>query len=812
MMDFFSHAKDTPSGRVGSKHLKNHLENVGKLFKNGLNFVNISNDQKKDLESIAIYHDLGKYTQYFQDYLFDRPNVDYHLKAHSKFGALCYLSKYFNKNQRTGIIGYWIISRHHSDLDSLISLRGEFVENEFEKESLLFEKKNESIFPFIAKIKEETGIDDLNYLTDKLESPRKYFKEINQILKDSNIRNYFVVNYLYSLLIESDKLDASDTAVYQLVELSPNKVDEDKGKPKQKWDNKLTDFSHFSLNELRNLVRKRVIDNLSNKKMMSYKLFTLTGPTGIGKTLTALDFALKLRSKIRLNEDREAQIIYALPFINIIEQTEAIFRCLFNNNEAKILSHYQYADALEQQEIKGEEDNKDYNQKMMSFDTWQCDIVITTFVQFLQTLIGNKNKLLKKFNHFAGSIIILDEVQTISLQHLPLIGASLYYLSKFLDAKIILMTATKPKIFDLANDIILINEGEKANPLELLGTDEDVAKVFKSFNRTKLSPMIDSTIKDSQEFVEKYFSNLWYADKSCLIVVNTVKLSVDVYRSIKKYFAENNIRNHLHYLSTNILPAERQKLITKICQEIREAKNNKELKPILVSTQSIEAGVDLDFDMAFRDLGPIDSIIQVAGRVNRECNNNFVGTVYIIDFGKCRTIYDPITENTAKNTINHFASTLKEIPEKQFLELVTYYYDNIYRKNEDGFEKSYNIFQSMKNLDYNGSKHSVSEFQVIENGRLTKSVFIESDENAVKAKKMFEKLIQKECSREDFEPYKKEFHQHILAVPNHLNILTQLDELTEGVLYVPIELVEDYYDSETGFIRDEPEYSPITML
>ena len=216
--------------------------------------------------------------------------------------------------------------------------------------------------------------------------------------------------------------------------------------------------------------------------------------------------------------------------------------------------------------------------------------------------------------------------------------------------------------------------------------------------------------------------------------------------------------------------------------------------------------------MAFRDLGPIDSIIQVAGRVNRESNKNFIGPVYIIDFGKCSAIYAPITENTARNTINHFFSTQKEIPEEQYLDLVTYYYNNIYKRNEDGFDKSINIFQSMKKLDYDGSENSISKFQVIENGNRTKSVFIESDVNAVKAKKMFEKLIRKECSREDYEPYKKNFHQHILAVPNHLDSLTQLGELTDDILYVPIELVDEYYDQETGFIRDEPKYSPITML
>src|SRR5690554_5724458 len=110
----------------------------------------------------------------------------------------------------------------------------------------------------------------------------------------------------------------------------------------------------------------------------------------------------------------------------------------------------------------------------MAMDTWQADIVITSFVQFFQTLIGKRNKLLKKFNHFANAIIILDEVQALRLDQMPLLGASLFYLSKFLKSRIILMTATRPKIFELAEQEILDKLGEKVNPKELLINYEEV--------------------------------------------------------------------------------------------------------------------------------------------------------------------------------------------------------------------------------------------------------------------------------------------------------------------------------------------------
>lgn len=811
-MEFFSHAKDTTKGRIGSKLLRVHLKNVKEQFHNGLIQSNLAIDRKDILEGIGTFHDLGKYTQYFQDYLLDRPNVNYNLKSHSQFGAIYFLAKYFSEDQFIGIIGYWIISQHHGNLQSLMALRGDFTVSEFETEILQLYKRQSSILSFTSEINRELGIDDIEKFHEKILSSQYYFRGIKQLQKNNNIRNYFQINYLFSLLIEADKLDASETKVYKRVALSPSKVDEDKGVPNQPWEANLSDFGHLSQNELRNLVRKRVIEKLSDKSILDDRIFTFTGPTGIGKTLTALDFALKLRVMIREKEGREAQIIYALPFINIIEQSDTIYRKLFGENEAKILSHYQYADALSQQEEKYNDDGKGYDQKVMSLDTWQCDIVITTFVQFLQTLIGNRNKLLKKFNHYAGSIIILDEVQTIALKQLPLVGASLFYLSKYLDARIVLMTATKPKVFELANAKILEKEGDKAHPIELLGTEEDVAKVFKSFNRTKLCPKIEEPIQDQQDFIDNYFKEYWRSDKSCLIVVNTVKLSIDVFQSIQKYFKDNKIKNPLHYLSTNIVPAGRQQLIDDIKCEIKATRQGKGLKPLLVSTQCVEAGVDLDFDMAFRDLAPIDSIIQVAGRVNREYNKDFIGSVYIVDLKKCGSIYGPMTEDTVRNAISYFTMTDPEIEETRYLDLVTYYYDHICERNEDGFGYSIKFFDSMKKLDYDGDEWSVSKYQVIENGFKTNSVFIECNEKAIQAREMFEKMICKECTREDFEPYKRDFHQHIIAVPSYLANVKELQELTKGILIVPKELIEMYYNAKTGFIRDKVEDKWGTIL
>ncbi|MDD2284810.1 MAG: CRISPR-associated helicase Cas3' [Paludibacter sp.] len=806
-MKFLSHIKRNKNNEIISeKKIVEHISNIHKIIEQG--YAPNQNGVNALISEVVKLHDLGKYTKFFQDYL--RTNIEhphnYHF--HTLIGACTFFNYLSTEDRQKALIGYFVIYHHHSNLGNITRC---FPEERINQINKRLKNQYLDIISNLKKINNEIG---LNLNENLLASKSQYLLDDCDDMQDqANIKNYFQINYLFSLLIEADKLDASETKVYHRMPLSPSKVDKDKGLPNQVWDEKVNNFSHLSQNELRNLVRKRVIDKLSEEGITNQKIFTLTGPTGIGKTLTALDFALKLRAIIREKQGREAQIIYALPFINIIEQADSVYRKLFGDDEARILSHYQYADALSQQDDKYNDDGKGYDQKVMSLDTWQCDIVITTFVQFLQTLIGNRNRLLKKFNHYAGSIIILDEVQTIALKQLPLVGASLYYLAKFLDSTIVLMTATKPKVFELANEKILLKEAEKAIPVELLGTEEDVTKVFRSFNRTMLCPRIKEPIKDQTDFIENYLKEYWQQDKSCLIVVNTVKLSIDVFYSIQAYFKDKKIKNPLYYLSTNVIPAVREQLINQIKEDIQSTKKRKGLMPILVSTQCVEAGVDLDFDMAFRDLAPIDSIIQVAGRVNREYNRAFVGEVYIIDFGKCGRIYGPMTEGTIRNSIEFFTDINPVIEEKNYLNLVTYYYNNICERNDDGFGYSLNFFNSMKELNYDGSEWSVSKFQVIDNGFKTCSIFIEFDEKAKRAKEMYDKLISKDCNREDFEPFKRDFHQHIIAVPDYLAKVKELKSYQSSeILFVYNDQLKYFYDSETGFRRDTPEESFVTIL
>ncbi|MGE0020851.1 MAG: CRISPR-associated helicase Cas3' [Draconibacterium sp.] len=793
-MIFYSHSITNENGEVrGSKLLCEHiggtLEKAINTQSKDLNFGIESELLVKMVESIVRFHDFGKYTSFFQNYLLKKGIVNGTLKQHARIGGITAYNLLEKKDKRLALISLFVIFRHHTQLCDILDFPKVFND----ELQYIFDEQKTDIQKFLSQIENELGITELNsYLNypDEREIRKSYR---NWIIKDANIRDYFLVNYMFSILTEADKLDASYTGQYPLKPISENSVDNRFGKPDILKKQELFDLSN---NEIRNLCRSEVVSNIEREDILSHKVLTLTAPTGIGKTMTALDFALKLKAKLKNKTGVESQIIYALPFINIIEQALSEYKSTLSG-ETKIIGHYQYADVFGKNEKQNNNDfEQNYNQKLMSVDTWQGDIVITSFVQFFETLIGHRNKLLKKFSHFANAIVILDEVQTLRLDHMPLIGAVLFYLSKFLNTRIILMTATKPKIFELAQQEILEKEGDKVEPFELLKSNKEIFALFK---RTKIVPLLDEKFNDcvAKEFLENIFSIKWDTSKSCLIVCNTVNRSIEIYNSISEYLVGQELENPVHYLSTNIIPAHRAEGIKLIKSEIQGRK-----APILISTQVVEAGVDLDFDMGFRDLGPIDSIIQVAGRINR--NNNpekYHSPLYVLDFGDASKIYGQITAIQARSALQ----TNIEFKEETYFNLINSYFNNVASKSS--FSKFNKIFESMKTLRYDGEvtddERPVSSFRIIEESQFTASVFIEFDDYSAQLRDYYFKKITGKITKEFFEEnFKTAFQQRIITVPNYIAVgLNPINEYDESLLVVEQEVVNDYYNEKTGFIR-----------
>lgn len=798
-MIYYSHSKTDGSGRTyGSKELRVHIKGVKEKalfhFADNLPFEYSKSDLKEILEVIVDFHDFGKYTSFFQNYLLKVEPIDHLLKRHSQIGGIAAYNFFENKDEKKALLALYLIFLHHSSLVDILEISSKLDDNlkqiiEKQKADLV------STYPFIEKDLNLQNLRELLFFSDERKL-RKGFRFWGK--KTASIHDYFLINYLFSLLIEGDKLDASDTLPHRLKKINPAAVDNRYGIPITL--NK--SLKELDNNELRNYCRSVVVANLQQEDILDQYIFTLTAPTGIGKTMTALDFSLKLKEKIKKNSGIESRIIYALPFINIIEQALSEYKKVLKDEDVHILGHYQYADIFgdnnQKENIDGAEQG--YNQKLMALDTWQADIVITSFVQFFETLIGNRNRLLKKFNHFANAIIILDEVQTLRLDQMPLLGATLFYLSEFLKSRIVLMTATRPKIFELAQQEILNDQNEKIRAKELLTNYEEVFSLFK---RTSIHPLLDSLTEEkenrTQEFVSSIFSKKWHPEKSCLIVCNTVNRSIEVFDALRNYLEENKYNNPLYYLSTNIIPAVRLERLNNISENISKGNS-----PILIATQVVEAGVDLDFDLGFRDIGPIDSIIQVAGRINRNNDENRVHSpLYIVDFDMKATImvYGRLTYFQAKKALEK----QEVFYEDEYLSLITEYFDGISEKSS--FADARQFFNSMQSLKYDADDKKslpVSAFRIIEQSDRYAPVFIEIDDEASLILEKYLQNITAEISKEEFNrEWKLKFQQHIISVPKYLcDDLGTVNEYEDNILLVPSEDLKSRYSIDTGYNRN----------
>lgn len=804
-MPAYSHSQGRNGVREGSKLLIDHLKGVHDKALTHFSEKSAFGEHKKDRKLLSVIcwlHDLGKYTSYFQIYLLDPAKSDHQLKAHSNLGAHTAF-QFFKADPENALLAFYLIKMHHSNLLNIDTVLFHDNSQSRMQEPEIFQKQIAAL-PDLKDLKSYLQEFDEEYIC--LSAPKELYSLYKKYLRKSgSVERYFKTNYLFSLLIEADKLDASDTIPYYPSSLPAHAVDDRFGNPE--FSDK--PLQKMSQNELRNLVRAEVNKNFERVDILDKHIFTIAAPTGIGKTMTSLDFVLKLRKKIEDEKGYLSQIIYGLPFINIIEQSLSEYEKTLGPNN--IMAHYQYADIFgndENEKNEVSDDEESYSQKKMAWDTWQKDIVITSFVQLFETLIGNRNKLLKKFRHFADSIIILDEVQTLSIEKLPIIGAALYYLCRFLNARILVMTATQPKLFELMErELGIKTENPLYKPCNLLQRDNEV---FQCFNRTKIVALIEKKI-NNEEFIE-IFDTYWTSEKSCLMVVNKVSRSIDIFNLLKYYLAEYE-DVELFYLSTNITPIQRHRVIERI----------KLLLPkkvcILVSTQVVEAGVDLDFDMGFRDLGPIDSIVQVAGRINRENSKTRNGSpLYVVDFGDCVKIYGLATDLKARKSLNQ-----KEIEEKDYKSMVETYFDDVSDQKMTDFKFSKEVFDAMQNLKYAYPSSSpkkgtaISDFKIIENSQNGISIFIESpdDLEGSKAREAYQLLIQGELAKYEFDKeFKKAFNQRVIAVPAYLDNVNELKKeevLSENVLWVKPTDFDRYYDQETGFRRDKG-YTNITVM
>ena len=629
-----------------NKLLEDHIKNM------------ISPGDEELDKQVKLYHDIAKLKNNFQIYIRDTSN-DKLDKNHSFLSAYFFLlnSKF---DEIPTIFGFLAIVSHHSDAINLMTLArdaNKFFKNSKELEywdEVAGAAKNINIYLGLSTKKDE--------FLDRAEKLRQYLILL-QYKHKFTYEDFINFKSLYSNLVYSDKFEAIFNTPKQETKDIPIDVLE-------------CDIKTLPPNKKRDEFRNFVLNNFDE----NYKLFTLTAPTGYGKTLTALNFALKFN---------KSRIIYALPFTSIIDQTYDIIAKIYENSDISV-SKAHHKTTIGEENLT-EEDR--YSKIKFLMESFSGEINVTTLYQLIFALFGNKNKDNVKFNQLKNSVVIIDEAQAIPYNFRKDFILLCEIISQRLGTIFIFMSATMPVI-------------KSENFKEISNLD-----YFSKQDRYVIKWL---DISGEEELLEKICETA--RDKNTLVVVNTIKKAQELFVKLRDKFTCFCLNGYMY-------DDHKRATIEAVRCAIDKSKDDPlASKILLISTQSIEAGVDLDFDVGFREVSPISSIIQTAGRVNRHFGE-IRGELYVFpEISKFTNLIYGDLQKVSKAILEIFKQ--REVRESEILEISNLYFQKI----SDQLENLY-IESEIKKLEFENINQKIEEIMK-DNHKQT--LIIEPEENFIK--------------------------------------------------------------------------------
>lgn len=566
MSDFWAHTDN----EKGQPHLlRDHLRSVGNLARD---FAAIGNpDMAEAAQWAGLLHDLGKYRDEFQEYL--RGNLESSTETHHAIygAALTY--------QQRCVGPTLAIAGHHAGLHDWHQLAEELkTDAKYQAQGqlpLMRERFTAELGELIAKIKEPQFM-----RTNKL-SAELYVRMLFSALVDAD----FLDTEAHHKLAHRPTLSLQPEALLQLI------ITEKESKSRD-----------GELNELRNRIFQQCLDAAQQEP----GFFSLTVPTGGGKTIAGMAFALHHAQQHQLR-----RVVVVIPYLSIIEQNAAQYRRILDPDKSGIV--IENHSAIAPPEDTGETRPRKLFEKHATeyaAENWDAPVIVTTSVQFIESLFANRTSRCRKLHNIARSVVIFDEVQTLPSHLLnPLLNV-LRELRDRYGVSFVFSTATQPAFRHRPRHL---EEGFK--PGEVREITSGTSETFRKLQRVRYSlPEIGRTTSWTA-----MAENL-AAQPQSLCVVNLRRHAYELWQQLRHALPADE-RDGLFHLSSAMCAQHRFDLLGDSDNPqpgtIRHRLRNN-LPCRLVSTQLIEAGVDVDFPIVYRALGPLDSIVQAAGRCNRE--------------------------------------------------------------------------------------------------------------------------------------------------------------------------------------------------
>ena len=575
---------------------------------------NIANSFDDDEhKEAASFHDLAKISQKFQDYInLDAKNfnsADEFEKARQKLKTTHTLESafvyFFTRTDKD--INFFAILKHHSDLPDI----DYFLSNTGSTKAKVTDR--------LKKIDEIAQRANLDIDIDLYDFVDYFFDLENELSKYYGLESFFIFKKRYSRLILADKFEAIFSESYQnLAVLNAKKID--------LYINQIKSIiAAKKQDDYKNKAREIIFKNFNSNK--DKKTFLIKAPTGIGKTFLALNLALEIA-----RDGNKRRIITAIPFTSIIDQTHTEYQKIIADQDVLKYHH------LTSYKSQNDDEQEQFMQKVFLSDVWHENFIVTTFNQLFFTFFSNHNKDNLKLETLRDSVVIIDEIQNIPRVLLKSIAAAFNEFSKRYDIHFIIMSATMPHI-----------------AAELESFTELSEPILYKRKKDRYEIVYKPDIKGLDDLVNEI---LKHQDESALCVVNTISKAKKLYEALK-----NSGKRSVYLLTTHQIPLHRVQIIDEIKEKLEGGE-----KITLVATQLIEAGVDLSFDVGFREFAPIGAIIQAAGRVNRNATSSKPAKVVVFDYldGKPFPYHDiDLQEDKVKEIL---ARSIKESEIYQILE------------------------------------------------------------------------------------------------------------------------------------------------
>lgn len=644
--EFYAHI--TPEKRV--QEMADHEKAVANLARQ-FAAQSLGEDWADFADILGVWHDLGKYQKKWQEYLRKSVGIEKGRPMsvpHSGAGALHAKKELLGKLAQ---IASYCIASHHSGLYDYVPLRDRLISQE---ERSIYEE-----IKVIAQTKTTIALENQKFL-EKIISDKQQNRDL-----------HLVIRMLFSCLVDADFLD---TESFMMPE---------KGL-KRKLYNKINEFSHwkplrqklakktnsFVVNSEINKARSFFLDQcIFHGKNAPKGIYSLHLPTGGGKTLSSIAWAIEAAEKHQLE-----RIIIVLPFTSIITQTSQILRNIFGDEY--ILEHHSDIDVKENLNLL-HKDKTDYISsigceeaicdriKMLS-ENWQgVPIIITTNVQFFESLFSGKTSKCRKIHSIANSVLIFDECQAFPTEFLNPMLRTLDSLYSRFGAQILLCTATQPvfnekkSFYGSNHDFFTI---KSTAITDVVPYDKNL---FSCFNRVQYD--LNNREYSSAELAEELSKS-----SSALCILNTRGDACAVYQALKK--TEKDLSSLFH-LSRMMCSAHLKERLQMIQKRILKGEPTK-----VICTQLIEAGVDIDFPLVYRAFTGLDSIIQAAGRCNREgkLERGFLYTFKLKDGSEEHPSLKQKQYATESVLLQNESNICMEINPEQ----IKTYYRNLYRRSK----------------------------------------------------------------------------------------------------------------------------------